>query len=55
MLFVVTDLAIHMSANTYLISASSDLFDLLAILTGSDIASKESFLLLNLTHFPIAS
>ena len=55
MLFVVTDLTIHVPANANLISTSGGLFDLLAILAGSDIASKESFLLLNLSHFPIAS
>ena len=55
MIFVVTDLAIHMPSNAYLVPASSGLFDLLAILTGSDIASKKRFLLLNLTHLPISS
>jgi hypothetical protein len=54
MIFVVTDLAIHMSTNANLVSASSGLFYLLAILAGSDIASEKSFLLLNLTHLPIS-
>ena len=55
MIFVVTDLAIHMSSNSNLVSASGSLFDLLTILAGSDIATKKSFLLLNLTHLPIPS
>ena len=44
-----------MSTDSNLVSASSGLFYLLTILAGSDIASKKSFLLLNLAHLPIPS